>query len=257
MTSTKTYEQDPDGQWWCRVVYPSGVKARYRAAQFVCERCKQTVVRRLPRGKNRINRVCSLKCIAVQRPALPFSKVYGRYYKDADQRWWFKHVTKKGGIEWRPATEIQCAHCGADFPKIDAKLKFRGKDARFFCSVKCRRIVTQQESQIGKSGAESTRWKGGVTNSGGYVLVKVPGHPQAQHQQYVFEHRLVMEKKLGRYLLPTEIVHHKNGVADDNRIENLELFTTHHPHGARVDDLTTWALEHLRQYKPEALKDSV
>ena len=255
MTSIQTYEQDSAGQWWCKVLYPSGVKARYKAVQFVCERCYKTVVRRLPRSKGKTNRVCSLKCIAIQRPTLPFLEVVGRYHKDAEQRWWFQHVNKAKPdvVEWRPASEINCAECHKPFPKIDSKLRFRGAEARFFCSVSCRRVAVQRESPIGKFGAESTRWKGGITTSGGYVLIKVSNHPSAQRGQYVMEHRLVMEKKLGRYLLPTEIVHHKNGITDDNRIENLELFTTHHPHGARVDDLTAWAISHLRLYSPEVL----
>jgi hypothetical protein len=66
----------------------------------------------------------------------------------------------------------------------------------------------------------------------GYVLVKVPpgSHPYANSSGYVREHRLVMEKHLGRFLSPQEVVHHKNGKKADNRIENLELFSGHDRH---------------------------
>ncbi|GAH41094.1 unnamed protein product, partial [marine sediment metagenome] len=73
------------------------------------------------------------------------------------------------------------------------------------------------------------RWEGGkIINSGGYVLIWKPDHPFSNKQGYVYEHRLVMEKMLGRYLKPKEIPHHKNEICDDNRPDNLQLFSSNY-----------------------------
>lgn len=89
---------------------------------------------------------------------------------------------------------------------------------------------------------KSHAWKGGRREEGkGYVLILLPvDHPFVcmahKGNGTVMEHRLVMAEYLGRPLLPTETVHHRNGVRDDNRIENLELWIGNHGAGIRASD---------------------
>jgi hypothetical protein len=83
----------------------------------------------------------------------------------------------------------------------------------------------------------------------GYVHIKAPaGHPNTRKNGYIFEHVLVMSETLGRPLLPHEQVHHRNGVKNDNRPGNLELWAGHQPKGQRVADLVSRAREILACY---------
>ena len=78
--------------------------------------------------------------------------------------------------------------------------------------------------KFNKFGKNHWNWKGGIKiNSQGYILVYCPKHPYRDKQNYVRKHRIVMEKSIGRYVLPIEIVHHINGIKNDNRLKNLSL----------------------------------
>jgi hypothetical protein len=78
-------------------------------------------------------------------------------------------------------------------------------------------------------------------NGDGYVVRSLGGQTELQH-------RVVMAEHLGRALLKDETPHHKNGDRADNRIENLELWSTFQPAGQRVSDKLAWAREIVARY---------
>lgn len=91
---------------------------------------------------------------------------------------------------------------------------------------------TRKRMSLSRIGKPNFRYKtmGRFRNSNGYILIYSPFHPFNDRKKYVLEHRLVMEKKLGRYLKKSEEVHHINGITDDNRPENLKLFNSKSKH---------------------------
>lgn len=131
-----------------------------------------------------------------------------------------------GRPQKREGTMIPCKTCGMQFYVSPGQLVHsrpsRGKSSpRKYCSQKCRYADPDFSAPV--RGENNWNWKGGRVKCQGYVYVKSHDHPNKNNQGYVMEHRLVMEKKLGRYLLPNEEVHHINAIKDDNSLDNLEI----------------------------------
>ena len=112
-----------------------------------------------------------------------------------------------------------CVGCGNEqvLPVSNFRYGYNG--------ARCRDCVVRPKREA------SSSWKGGSwIDKGGYRRVRVKS-------RYVLQHRLIMEKIIGRALKPWETVHHRNGDRDDNRPANLELWTSDHGSGVRISDI--------------------
>lgn len=106
-----------------------------------------------------------------------------------------------------------------------AREKIRRKGNAFSSEEHRKNFIKAVSDANRKRGGEKHyNWRGGKhMQSGGYIEVYAPNHPHKYSRNTVLEHRLVMEKHLGRFLKTNELVHHINENKSDNRIENLKL----------------------------------
>lgn len=142
-----------------------------------------------------------------------------------------------------------CGVCNETLP-----LKPTPGPQRVYCSKPCvarakyRRDhslpVNDRDYDAFQSAIRGTKAPARRIDAQGYVVLSLNG-------VRIKEHRQVMERMLDRKLLRHETVHHLNGIRDDNRPENLELWSMSQPYGGRVIDKLSWAKEFLESYGAE------
>lgn len=165
-------------------------------------------------------------------------------------------LCKVAGCDRRIVSHELCSLHWARFRKHGSTDPWRGRGgAPNYCSVVgCDRKIANSEHMLcwmhwgrlrrrGTTDPPPPRPRNPYTDASGYVREFIDGHRQGQLQ-----HRLVMQRHLGRPLRPGESVHHKNGIKTDNRIQNLELWASYQPSGQRVEDLVAFAKEILALY---------
>ena len=120
-------------------------------------------------------------------------------------------------------------------------------------SCSCGKLKSQYSKKCRECNAPSLLTLGRIPTwrkdiSTGYIVGDIRN---ATGKHEIRQHRYIMEEHLGRKLLDHENVHHKNGIRDDNKIENLELWSTSQPPGQRVQDKIVWCQWFLEQYQLE------
>lgn len=119
-----------------------------------------------------------------------------------------------------------CPQCGKTFQARDYR-------PRTFCSSKCWGLSRRRPPKwttFVKVDLEKVLTR--LRRKGQYVAVYLPQHPVATRNGEILVHRLVVEQHIGRYLDRSEMVHHRNAVKDDNRIENLQIVVHALPGGS-------------------------
>lgn len=155
------------------------------------------------------------------------AKYYSKEYCRSHYQRWKTHGDPLGGnFPMQQCSVANCARKHRSGGYCEAHLK----RVQRWGDPEANRSVRNKRSRSKPTGKSMT--------ADGYVLVR-----DENLNKMVREHRLVMENCIGRKLYKFENVHHKNGVRDDNRIENLEIWTIPQPTGQRPEDLVKWVIE--------------
>lgn len=145
-----------------------------------------------------------------------------------------REATRQSNAKWHPPKkQANCNNCGTLILRPPSQMVSK----RVYCNRACERSHAL---------AEPIR----QTTSSGYIKVFVgAGYPGSTGHGHIYEHRKVMQDNIGRALLKHENVHHVNGDRTDNRLENLELWSSSQPSGQRVADKLAWANEIIALYE--------
>lgn len=142
-------------------------------------------------------------------------------------------------VNWQTRPPSPCSRCGKLEPPFVVKTGLckscyhvlrRNPDASRHGSETHRQRLSEAQAAGPNRREKSGKWNGGrFVDGGGYVRVLPPDDyqgPRIHGGRYVYEHRLVAERLLGRLLKPGEVVHHKNHDRSDNREENLQVLAS-------------------------------
>lgn len=152
--------------------------------------------------------------------------------KKYENKVWLK---KKYSLEKLTITEIsKLCKCGSTtiyrrLIKFNIKVRssrFKTNHATWNKGLKGIHLSPETEFKKGENLREkNTHWKGGMTESNGYIYIYRPDHPYCEGKGYVLRSHLIAEKALGRYLKKNEMVHHINGNKKDDRNSNFLICT--------------------------------
>lgn len=143
----------------------------------------------------------------------------------------WRNRVAKGAPQGRQHPITTCVICGLQVQNRDYRpRKTCGSNA---CK-QASRLSNGWLDKLQSAHQSKPTYKGGVIKHGLYLQERAPDHPKANIKGYVLQHRLVMERHIGRMLEDWEKVHHRNGVKDQNDIDNLEIVTHARPNGVVI-----------------------